>query len=109
MARVRPARRCSARRHGGLPCRAYAIAGGSVCRMHGGGSPAVQAAARRRVEEGRVIARVYRVLLQEAERRAAERAAVSAVLGLPPDHPDLGWLWTLHQGHPRTAGQQIIR
>ena len=66
--------------------------------MHGGGSPAVRAAAERRVEEGRVIARVNRVLLQEAE-----RAAVGAVLGLPPDHPDLGWHWTLHQLRDRRS------
>jgi hypothetical protein len=36
VARVRQARRCHARRSDGQPCRAWAIIGGTVCRVHGG-------------------------------------------------------------------------
>lgn len=45
VARVRQARRCSARRTNGEPCRAYAIVGGTVCRTHGGSAPQVRRAA----------------------------------------------------------------
>src|SRR5687767_10123973 len=53
MARMRQARRCTARRSNGLPCRCYAIVGGKVCRVHGGGAPQVRAAADRRVLQAR--------------------------------------------------------
>jgi hypothetical protein len=36
VARVRHARRCRAHRKNGEPCKAFAIVGGFVCRMHGG-------------------------------------------------------------------------
>lgn len=49
MARVRPARRCSARRTNGEPCRCCAIVGGTVCRVHGGAATQVRRAAVRRV------------------------------------------------------------
>ncbi len=45
MARRRKARRCSARRTSGVPCRAFAIVGGYVCRAHGGASRQVRYAA----------------------------------------------------------------
>ena len=38
-----------ARRQDGKPCRRYAIRGGNVCRVHGGGSPQVIAKARERL------------------------------------------------------------
>ena len=38
MARKRQARRCTARRTNGQPCKAYAILGGEVCTAHGGSS-----------------------------------------------------------------------
>lgn len=52
VARVRPARPCSARRTNGQPCRAFAIVGGRVCRAHGGAAGQVRRAARLRVVEG---------------------------------------------------------
>jgi hypothetical protein len=48
VARVRQARRCSARRTDGQPCGCFAILGGRVCRVHGGAAGQVRAAARRR-------------------------------------------------------------
>lgn len=39
-------RRCTAHRQDGKPYRRYAIRGGNVCRVHGGGSPKVVAKAR---------------------------------------------------------------
>lgn len=42
-------RRCKARRSDGEPCKAWAIRGTSVCRVHGGSAPHVRAAGRRRV------------------------------------------------------------
>lgn len=38
--------RCTARRRDGQPCQAPAIAGGTVCRRHGGSAPQVAIAAR---------------------------------------------------------------
>jgi hypothetical protein len=42
--------RCTARRRDGQPCRAFAITGGYVCRVHGGHARQVRAAAARRWE-----------------------------------------------------------
>jgi hypothetical protein len=45
----RPGVRCRARRRRDRqPCRAYAIHGGTVCRLHGGAAPQVREAARAR-------------------------------------------------------------
>lgn len=41
---------CTARTVNGEPCRAYAIAGSNVCRVHGGSAPQVKAAAKVRME-----------------------------------------------------------
>jgi len=49
MARKRQARRCTAHRTDGQPCRAWAMNGATVCPAHGGRAPQVQAAARRRL------------------------------------------------------------
>ncbi len=43
--------KCTAHRQDGNPCTAYAIKGGSVCRVHGGSAPQVRAAALRRLLE----------------------------------------------------------
>lgn len=40
---------CTAKRSNGVPCKAYAIAGATVCRTHGGSAPQVIAAARLRI------------------------------------------------------------
>ena len=47
--------RCSARRSSGEPCRKYAVAGATVCSVHGGRAPQVKAAGRRRLAEQRAI------------------------------------------------------
>lgn len=52
-------RQCTAKsKRSGQRCRRAAIAGGSVCRMHGGGAPRVAAAAAARVVEARAAAAV---------------------------------------------------
>jgi hypothetical protein len=69
MAKIRPARRCRARsKRTGGPCRAYAVTGAVVCRMHGASAGRVRvAAAQRRERESFERAMVY------AEQRHAER------------------------------------
>lgn len=43
--------RCSARRKSGSECKNWAIRGGAVCRMHGGGAPQVKRKAAQRIAE----------------------------------------------------------
>jgi hypothetical protein len=50
-----PRERCHARTRTGRQCKAKAIEGGFVCRVHGGSAPQVQLAARRRVLAERVF------------------------------------------------------
>lgn len=65
---------CAAKAKGtGEQCRRAPIAGGTVCRVHGGASSRVQAAAARRVEE---------------EAAAAELAKAMATLGHPAGNVD---------------------
>lgn len=45
------ARQCSAKVRSGKRCRAFAVLGATVCRMHGGASPQARAAAERRLAE----------------------------------------------------------
>lgn len=54
-------RRCGRKTRTGEPCKAWPIEGADVCRMHGGGSPKVKAAAARRVAEAkaRKVAATY--------------------------------------------------
>ena len=66
MARVRQARRCRAHRTNGEPCKAWAINGGYVCRMHGGATPSALRAAEWRLDRA-AIHREFRA----AERRYA--------------------------------------
>ena len=49
--RVFWAQRCGAKRRDGQPCRQWSIRGAYVCRMHGGSTKRVRAAAARRFEE----------------------------------------------------------
>lgn len=83
------ANRCVAHRKNGDRCKRAAIAGGSVCRVHGGASPAVKAAARVRLEMAadRLAERLLGMATQddvpsyvrlEAIRDALDRAGVSA-------------------------------
>lgn len=89
MARVRQARRCTARRSDGEPCRGWAIVGGTVCRAHGGAAPQVRAAARRRLLEAdarRAVADAWERYVVASARWDAERVAVtSARLGVAPE------------------------
>jgi hypothetical protein len=55
LAEVGRPRRCRARRRDGKRCRAWAIRGGYVCRMHGGAAPQVRAKARARLESARIV------------------------------------------------------
>lgn len=43
--------RCTARRRSGTECKNWAIRGGNVCRMHGGGAPQVKKKAAQRIAE----------------------------------------------------------
>lgn len=54
MSRLPWARKCSARCSDGSPCGAWAIRGGTVCKVHGGSAPQVRAAAARRLFELRM-------------------------------------------------------
>jgi hypothetical protein len=63
----RPDRKCTA--HSAVtkqPCKRYAIKGGTVCHFHGGGSPAVRAAAdaRLRAMVDPMISRLYDLAMQ---------------------------------------------
>ena len=44
-----PQRICTANKSDGTHCKAYAIKGGTVCRVHGGSAPQVKAAAMKRL------------------------------------------------------------
>lgn len=56
---------CKATARSGRQCSNPPIQGGTVCRMHGGGSPAVKAAAARRLEVAAVEADVRAVIASE--------------------------------------------
>lgn len=100
MTKIRPARRCHARRTNGEPCRAYAIHGGRVCRAHGGAAPQVRQAATERIHRGRAEAaladamarfRAERTLWDVERRRAA--AMVLAAHGITDTPPErLTWV-----------------
>ena len=82
MSRERQARRCIGHRTDGAPCKAYAMQGGTVCRVHGGTAQQVR---------------------QRAAARAAEEKAERAVVtyGLPREiDPAAALLEEVH----RTAG-----
>lgn len=74
--------RCSARKkHTKEPCSNPAIKGGTVCRMHGGGSPQVKAAALERLKalQPKAIT-VLESLLDRSEFPTVQMAAVRDVL-----------------------------
>jgi hypothetical protein len=70
-------RRCTANRQDGNPCRRYAIRGGNVCRVHGGGSPQVVAKARERL--ALAADRMARELLGIADGAESEAVKLAAV------------------------------
>ena len=74
-------RKCQARQQDGKPCRRYAIRGGSVCRVHGGGSPQVVAKARERLAlAADRMARELLGIATGAESEAVKLAAVKDAL-----------------------------
>jgi hypothetical protein len=107
MVKHRPARRCSAHRSDGEPCRAWSIVGGYVCRSHGGGARHVREAARRRVVEAQ-LRRGFdvawsRYLRETAEFHAQRIATVAELLGIPPHKvgaADIRYCRRVH-GRPR--------
>lgn len=110
MARVRQARRCSARRTNGEPCRAFAIVGGTVCRAHGGAAPQVRRAAWATEYERRLRQEFdaeYGRWLREWRLWQVRRIlAVSELTGIPPEKVtafDIGWCRGLY-GAP--AGEE---
>lgn len=88
MAKVRPARPCSAKRTSGAPCRAYAMLGGRTCRSHGGAARQAREAARRQraVETlERAVARAEALWQRRYGRWQARRVAAAAeLLGVEP-------------------------
>lgn len=70
-------RRCTADTQAGKPCRRYAIRGGNVCRVHGGGAPQVVAKARERL--ALAADRMARELLGIASGAESEAVKLSAV------------------------------
>jgi hypothetical protein len=87
MARVRQARRCRAHRKNGEPCKAFAIVGGYVCRMHGGGSPRARYRALYRATEAACVREFEAAKVRWREdmvRWQARRLVVtSQLLGIP--------------------------
>ncbi|HMH94171.1 MAG TPA: hypothetical protein VK586_24205 [Streptosporangiaceae bacterium] len=103
MARVRQARRCRARRKNGEHCKAFAIAGGYVCRMHGGASPrALHAAYVRRFEAdfNRKFASEYARWQREVRDWQVRRILITAeLLGMSPEQVrpgDIGYCRAIH-------------
>lgn len=88
MAKIRPARPCSAKRTSGAPCRAYAMLGGRTCRTHGGAARQAREAARRQraVETlERAVARAEALWQRRYGRWQARRVAAAAeLLGVEP-------------------------
>jgi hypothetical protein len=72
-------------------CRAWAVRGATVCRVHGGMAPAVRAAADRRWRNLLIFERGVRQWATERRdeyiARAALRSWVAAVLGREPGEP----------------------
>lgn len=73
--------KCKAKKTDGSPCKAWAIKGGEVCRVHGGRAPQVKAAAARNLAEGEIAKALRRKLadatpvtdpLRELQRLAGE-------------------------------------
>lgn len=74
-------RRCTARTQAGNSCRRFAIRGGNVCRVHGGGSPKVIAKARERLAlAADHMARELLGIATGAESEAVKLAAVKDAL-----------------------------
>lgn len=83
MARRRQARKCSAHRRNGEPCKAWAMTAQGVCRTHGGSAPRARYAAYVRQTEAdirRQFDAEYGRWLREWRAWQARRMAVTSVL-----------------------------
>lgn len=74
---ARQAVRCSARTSAGKPCRAWAIAGGTVCAVHGGRAPQVKRAAARRLAASKAARTLADVGVESIENPLLEYAALA--------------------------------
>jgi len=75
--------KCSAKRTDGNPCKAPAIRGATVCRVHGGSAPQVKKAAARRVLEALVapaLIQLRKIVEDENTPTAVRLAAVRDIL-----------------------------
>lgn len=97
MSRVRPARKCTARRTNGKNCRAWAIVGGEVCVAHGGAAPQVRHAAYVAYTEERLrrqFERAWARLERETFEWQVKRVAFAAVtLDIPVEQVDEASIW----------------
>lgn len=77
--RTVPVRQCTARTRAGVRCRRYPIAGGTVCRVHGGAAPQVKRAAQLRLLEliAPAIGTLAREMMQAPQSADRQRAANS--------------------------------
>lgn len=73
--------RCVAHRQDGEPCRAHAIHGGTVCRVHGGSAPQVKRKAAERLAEVRDAA-ITKLLEYIQGGKVDEKVALEAALKL---------------------------
>src|SRR5690242_18758926 len=73
-----PMNQCTARRSDGQPCKAQAIRGGSVCRVHGGSAPQVRRKAAERLAT--LIDPAIGVLATSMRQRKDRRLALSAAV-----------------------------
>ena len=72
---------CSAKRSNGEPCKAKAIRGGTVCRMHGGAAPQVKQKAMERILAAADPAAAELVrLAKEAESESVRLQAIKDLL-----------------------------
>jgi hypothetical protein len=73
---------CKAKTGRGAPCKAHAIAGGKVCRTHGGSAPQVQAAAMRRLALAAdpAVARLIQIATSKKTKTADAIAAIREIL-----------------------------
>ncbi len=69
--------KCTAKRSDGQPCKANAIKGGNVCRVHGGSAPQVRAKAQQRLNEAIDPATVE--LIRLATTAENERDRITAI------------------------------
>jgi hypothetical protein len=110
LARVRQALRCSSHRTDGEPCRAFAIEGGTVCRVHGGSAEQVRYVARLQQAEAadrRAFDKAYRRCLREREAWQARRVAVTAeLLGIPAQEVNPAHIAWCRIQHGRPEGPE---